>query len=84
MAGPDTLVGATAAPAPVDKTAMEATAVTAQVRSLHIDLDNLAMQYPDMAQACNTAKQALTDAMVAHMANTAQQPTRGLNSPPGM
>ena len=40
---------------------------TAQIRSLHSDLDNLARQYPEIGKAANQCKEILTDAMVKKM-----------------
>jgi len=42
---------------------------TSNVRNAHKMLDDLARQYPDMAEACEKSKKLLTDAMVKRMAS---------------
>ena len=44
-----------------------ARAFTSQIRDLHTKLDDVARQYPDCAEGCKKAKEALTDAMVKHL-----------------
>jgi hypothetical protein len=46
---------------------------TSGVKSLHKQLDDFARQYPDMSDACDKAKSALTKGMVSHMASSGRE-----------
>lgn len=54
-----------------------ARAFTSQIRDLHTKLDDVARQYPDMAENCRKAKEALTDGMVKHLGQQDQSNRAG-------
>lgn len=54
---------------------------TSNVRNAHKTLDDLARQYPDMAEACDKSKKLLTDAMVKRMASQSRQSSSDVAPP---
>lgn len=82
QAGPADLVGQDqAASQPQQNQEQQNRNFTSNVRNAHKTLDDLARQYPDMAEACEKSKKLLTDAMVKRMASQSRQSSSDIAPP---